>query len=626
MKRKSIKLAIIFVSCIVLSLLIEVFGFNFRTLKSDVQETSYSELSSSETKEITNDSHKKAIEIKLSKSFVNKLIIDYEAKKDVPYSIIYSHSSLYGKESTESFDDIFDDSFSKSVTNINQSVSKIILAYNQSDSNNFTVNQITVDNSFHFNVIRFLIVLLSLLLLYSLYSFYKAGFKTEKLHIYFTIISLILGGITILAQPTATFYSFDDQIHFQKVVDITGGSLNYNVGEYHLTEANVKNSAGHNSVNSIEEQQAQDSLFNSGASKLTKKVANTAPTYDKFSYLPMAIGYHLAKLIGLPFTVCFIIGKFFNLLVYILLIAYSIKTIKIGKRLLLVIALFPTNIFLASQYSYDPAVFSGITVFFAHLVNLFMDKESKLDFKTLVIMLLSLSYSCFAKAIYAPLLLLTLFIPKTKFENKNQSLPVKTGLFVITLLLLATFILPALSGEMASDLRGGNTSVSGQLSLILTHPFDYANILGDTAIGQLGFKFFNPAAISNYGYVTNPIDIFSNFYYIFLFLIFFVFLTDNHNNTLSNQQKTIILAINAIIVILIWTALYLSYTPVGENTIFGVQDRYFLPLLFPTLLCLQFKNIKNTISPRKYNAGITIIPTVITFICIFASIVIPYAF
>ena len=626
MKQKHLKILCISIICIIASLLTEIFVFNFRNLGGKTEEMSYSLVSSEESKKITHDSHKTAFKLNLSSPYINKLIVNYETKKDVPYSLIYTHDSLYGRNATDTFNDIFDDSFQESVTNLDQNISDIYIVYDESDVENLNLKQINVDNSFHFNTIRFIIILLSLSLVCSVYFFYKSGFKTEKLHIYFVVISSILGAITILAQPSATFYSFDDQIHFQKVVDITGGDLHYSTGEYHLTEANVANSAGHYSVNSIEEQTAQNDLFNSGPSQLTKHVANTVPTYDKFSYLPMAIGYHLAKLVGLPFYICFIIGKFFNLLSFTLLIGYAIKTIKIGKRLLLVIALFPTNIFLASQYSYDPAVFSGITIFIAHLVNLFIDHKSKFDFRTLVIMLLSLSYACFTKAIYAPLLLLTLFIPQTKFKDKKQSLQIKTGLFAITLLLLFTFILPALSGEMNSDLRGGNTSVGGQLSLVLSHPFDYSKILADTALGQLGFKLFNPLAIGNFAYTENPIiNISSNFFYIFLFILFFVFITDNHDNILSKKQRTLMLCINAVIVIFIWTALYLSYTPVGENTIFGVQDRYFLPLLFPILLCLQPKSIENHINPRLYNASIAIIPALITFICIIASIVIPYA-
>lgn len=31
---------------------------------------------------------------------------------------------------------------------------------------------------------------------------------------------------------------------------------------------------------------------------------------------------------------------------------------------------------------------------------------------------------------------------------------------------------------------------------------------------------------------------------------------------------------------MIWLALYLSFTPVGENEIRGVQARYYLPLIY----------------------------------------------
>ncbi len=139
--KRSIKLAIVLCICIALSAVIEVLGFNFRTLKSDTKDLSYSVLS-------TDENHKTALKLDVDHAFINKLVIDYEAEKDVPYSIVYSHSSLYGQESSDTISDIFDDSFSKSVTNLHQDVSSIVITFNQSDAENIKINQITMDNGF----------------------------------------------------------------------------------------------------------------------------------------------------------------------------------------------------------------------------------------------------------------------------------------------------------------------------------------------------------------------------------------------------------------------------------------------------------------------------------------------
>ena len=39
--------------------------------------------------------------------------------------------------------------------------------------------------------------------------------------------------------------------------------------------------------------------------------------------------------------------------------------------------------------------------------------------------------------------------------------------------------------------------------------------------------------------------------------------------------------------VLIWTAMYVSFTPPGSAEIAGVQGRYFVPLMFPLYLALS---------------------------------------
>ena len=40
------------------------------------------------------------------------------------------------------------------------------------------------------------------------------------------------------------------------------------------------------------------------------------------------------------------------------------------------------------------------------------------------------------------------------------------------------------------------------------------------------------------------------------------------------------------------TALYLDFTAVGSNTILGCQNRYLIPVLFPTFYCLFYNKIE----------------------------------
>ena len=620
MKKKLLFLLIAIVTCGVLSVLAEVFIFNFKPLTLNDSEHSIPQVSYS-TKQSDDTT---IIKLDLSNQYIRELLIQYSTSEDVDYQINYTYSGTYGLDTDKSFDDIFDNSFGVSATNIDATVSQMSISYDK--SSNLQINQIIIDNDFHFNYFRAFFVFLALLAICLLFFFYKDGFRTEKIHTYFAVICSLLGLMIITAQPAMNFYCWDDQTHFDRVVSLPIGTQEYTIGEFNMSDAGTINHTWHESTDSFTEHRIRSSYLDSvGDTTYTGNPNTTFLSIHKIPYIPMATGYHLAKFIGLPFTICFQIGKIFNLLFYVLLMTYAIKKLVTGKRLLAIIALLPSNIFLASEYSYDPAVFAGITIFIVHIINLLLDKTTKFNFKTALIMIISMTYACLAKAAYAPILLLTLLIPKEKFANIKQSRLVKVGFMAITILLGGTLLLSSLDGANLSDTRGGEVSVKDQLSLVVSHPMDYASILSDTAVEEFNFKLFSSNTITNFSY-TGTASIQQNFYYIFFILLIFVFLTDNKGNNLTKKQRFGFLGISLLVILVIWTALYLDFTPVGLSTINGVQNRYFLPLLLPILFALQIPSIQNKINPKYYNFIIFTLATLFMIFMIYELILLPYNF
>ena len=617
MKKKFSIILIALISCFVLSALAETLIFNFRPLFSDDNQSSIDVSFNT-----TSDKKQTTLDLNLDSTYINKLTINYDTSEDIEYTLKFTQPGLYESEKQVEVTDTFDNSFNASVLNIDQTVSQAKITYkNNAD---LSISSISINNGFYFNIYRTIFNFLALVTIFFLIYFYKAGFSTEKLHVYFATICILLGAMFIVAQPTASFYSWDDQIHFGNVVNWFGGENHYNNGEYHSSNVNVPDSAGKENINSANERQLQETFFNSDIESNYVKNTVPLPSVDKPSYFPMALGYHLARLVHLPFTVCFVIGKLMNLITYALLIAYAIKISLVGKRLIAVIALIPTGLFLASSYSYDPAVFAGITIFLVHLVNLFVDKNSKLDFKTALIIIASMSYACLTKAVYAPLMLLALLIPKDRFNSPKQSRLIKIGFAIISLLLLSVSVLPILDGDDLSDQRGGAVSASQQAELIIEHPGDYLTVFGDTTVDQFFEKLMSPSSVGSFGYMGSINSLF-NVYYIFVILVLFVFFTDNKNNLLTKKQRTFGVIASLIVAAFVWGALYLSYTPVGDKLVQGVQNRYFLPLTLPLLFFLQPKNIQNKINPKTYNTLVLTIPSLIIIFLVYSMVLVPYS-
>lgn len=598
---------------LLLSLGIEFFAFQFKLITLNKEESGNHEI----VDYVYEDNDlKKEIIISMKDRYVNKLRVLYDTSTDVPVHVTYVWKDDYGNDQESNFDDVLNWEVDEQITNFDKKINSIKISWDKDSS--LDIEKIWIDNSVHFNFFRIFFVFMSLVILWILISFYKSYDHVKNIHKYFIFIGLILGIILITLQPSTTFYSWDDQIHFKNVYELIGGDFDWKTGEFSMIDYNA---FGRGSIQSLEEQVQQMEYINQDQVQNYHSYGGRFLTYNKIAYLPSAFGFYLCKILHLPFNICFKAGKLMNLVAYLFIMGYAIKISKVGKLLLTVIGLIPTSIFLACQYAYDPAVTAGLILGIVCLINWFVDKDFKVDFKNFLIFILAMMYGCFPKAIYAPLMLLFLFIPKKKFKDKKQCILVKSGVFVICMLLMYTFIIPTVTNTMASDTRGGNTSVAGQLKLILKYPMGYINVLKNTMVANFFYYFFSSGALTNFSYFG---EMRGNSYYLFIILLLFVTFTEKQEYSFKWWQKGLYLLFCLGIILLIWTALYLSFTPVGLNTINGVQPRYFIPLLYLFLICFQFNKIKINIPFKVYNLIVLMVPAICFLISVYQMILLNY--
>lgn len=615
-KNNILKYIAILISIFVISFCIEIFIFNFKLLTIDKSIKGIHNIKNY-TEKISKG--KKIISFNANDTYANKLKIQYDAEEDVRCEIEYVTKDYYNSNMKKNITDVFDNEVNLQVINTNNYISRVKIIIDKNAS--VSIDRIYIDNTLKINYYRMIFFVGSLLSLTIIIHFFKKGGKTEFIHRYFLIIGLIMGTILITCQPSATYYSWDDQVHFKSSLEMFQSNINWNVGEYSMI---ADTPVGRDSISSIEEQQNQSEYLNVDKLSNYNTTSSRFISYNKIAYLPLSIGYKICKLIKLPFVICFKVGKLMNLLVFMLIMSFAIKKAKKGKRLIVVIGLLPSTLFLACQYSYDPAVISGITLGIVYLFNWFYDKESTVTFNTLLVFLIAILYASFTKAIYIPFLALLLFIPHDRFKSMKQEMWIKGfGLFIL-LLVLSTFALPSdLASTTTGDSRVGNTSVSAQYHLIISNPIGYVKILWDTAVGQFSQKMFGLQTVGGFAYMGN---VSNNIYILSLALLFFVGITDVNKFKLTIHQKLASLICIIGIIVFIWTALYLAFTPVGFNTINGVQCRYFIPLLFPLLICLQPNKLINNINEKHYNIIIFMLMIIMNIVSIYQLIIVYYCF
>lgn len=306
--------------------------------------------------------------------------------------------------------------------------------------------------------------------------------------------------------------------------------------------------------------------------------------YSALSYIPSALGLWLGRLFGLSFTFTFALGKLFNLLCYTAIVFNAIRIIPVKKWLFLALGLLPTNIFLASNYSYDWFLTAFVMLAIAFIVRI-MCSEEKVRTRDLWLILICFFLAIAPKAVYFPIVGLIFLVPRRVFQSHTQRRAFVAAAVAIVVYACLTFLLPILfsGGTAYSDSRAGTgASPALQLAFILSEPLAYLKILASYLYREF-FALGNiETAFADYYYMGQLTEVYPIFQGVLLVCGTFLALTDSSKLNVKIISVPIVLWSSFIVLCtaaLISSAIYISFTEVQLNTIIGVQPRYILPLL-----------------------------------------------
>lgn len=607
MKNNVLKTSLIFVVLVIISLVFSFIIYNKDVLFLNKNERKIIDLSLNESK-YTGFNHSNDFlssdgdlnEISFDyKGYINKLVIEYETDNNFSFVLNYNSKNYFNNSYNKTINESFTTKLNKSYTVFKDKVDGFNIKFE--GNNSFVIKSIKVDNTLSFNRFLFIFIFASIGVVTILYLYFKNNLFSGKIEKLFLSIVFIIGGLFILLQPHTTSFSWDDQIHFSSIYRIfeLDGLTEWKESYHTMTEI----APFSDSINTVEERNLQNDYLESN-NKVVKTESNSRLiSYNQIGYIVPGFVLKICSMIGISTVVTVILTKFSMLSVYGIIMYFAIKVSPYGKRIIAIFGLIPTVLFLSTQFSYDPPIIASMCLFVAEFLSVMCNKKKKIDLKVCLILLISIIVASFIKAVYIPLILLCLLIPKDNFLNDKQRKNFKIGVILIFIMIVITFVVPAVTtSDAIGDFRGGNTNSSEQLHMILKNPLGYANLLKDTAGALLADRTISSFALYNYSYVKNVLNTpsYTNIYFIILLLLVFVILTDSYNDKKIKNEK-LIKIFNCFIIIgiiiLIWTALYIAFTPVGEMTINGVQSRYFLPLIIPFVLI----NLSNNKIKSDYN-------------------------
>lgn len=610
---------IAFCVALLLSLAIEIVGFNYNlifsgalhngdmnVLLSDVIKEGYSE----ENGSLVSIADNARVIFQVPGGYINKLEYGYLSDNDFTETVTYTTVNGYQKEFQNMIVNNSSARLNFSVMNLNCYTNEIELSV----PSGVQITYIKISNHIVFSFVRFFCVFLTLIAGYFLVAFRR--YLAKKIEVGFLVLSIGIGSVMILSSFTM-LTSWDEQYHFEQVYRYSsfGAKVEWTEAAFKFVNLDVP---GISMASSLEETENIASYIDSMDSReniALREAKSIFIDYSNTGYYFQSLVYRLARILGFSFGTSFLFGKFANLIFYSVVMFFAIRIVPIGKRVLTAIGLMPTPLFLASNYSYDPTVTACLVLGFSVIVSELLQPEKMFSMKNAIIYTICMLLGSFPKAVYIPLILLALLLPKQKFVSLKQMRIFKSGIVLLFLLVMSTFVLPMLTGTRGGDPRGGDTSVSRQLVSILTHPFTFIVNFTENIFGSFGEKFIGCNSLNDLAYYGSASENY-NCVFASVAIILFSMFTDTEStvnrNGLLKKQKIILLILISIIVCMIWGALYLSFTPVGESQIFGVQGRYFIPLMFPLALLIRTSKIKCLLSAEFCNTFALAVPAAVS--------------
>ena len=341
--------------------------------------------------------------------------------------------------------------------------------------------------------------------------------------------------------------------------------------------------------------------YQAGAAKPADMANDTAVSYQPsvrttpLAYLPQALGFTLARVLGLGSLGLLYMGRLFNLAFFAAAGRQTLKRLPFGKTVVFGVYLLPMNLHLVSSLSYDVLI-TALCGYFTALSLDLAYRARRVLLKDVALLALTLAVMGPCKMVYGVIAGLCLLIPVRKFGGWGRWLGSAAAVLGAFLCAMAAVNLGTVSmytkAEDSYIAWAGETGYT--FAELLHRPVHVLKLCYDTFVWK-GTQLFEGMIGGSLG----------------------------NQDPVLNTPAAVILALTAILVILalkkpeetvqmkagdrIWIgclavlvlgalmfSMLLAWTPRSASMIEGVQGRYLLPVLPALLLTIKNNRVVRT--------------------------------
>ena len=331
---------------------------------------------------------------------------------------------------------------------------------------------------------------------------------------------------------------------------------------------------------------AAEELFRAASAEDRKLVPaytrNAQANAPVLCYLPAALGFTAARLLGRNLITMIMAARWMNLLACAAIIYFALRRMPVGAASMAVIALFPKTLQQMASCSYDGMMIAGSFLFIAYCLSMLLE-ERHCAVDVLVLMFSGFFLASCKGGAYLPLLGIVLLLPFAKAQN-HPARAVRQRAWIAGTTAAGGFLLFAGSylsrlASMFSRNSGESVRAYAGVSLYTMSDFVsapqkliriFANTVyerGDGLLGELVGKNLSQKW---------------TIVFFFLLLAFVGVLhrkpDSDPETSLSLKGRLWILFLAMCSTALIFLSMLLAFTEKGSSYIYGLQGRYFLPI------------------------------------------------
>jgi len=380
-------------------------------------------------------------------------------------------------------------------------------------------------------------------------------------------------------------------------------------------------------------------------------------------YWISALGVLAGFLLRLGFIPTLFLGRLTNLLFFAFLASWAVKRTPVAKAVFATVALLPMTLHLAASYSRDSNLLALCLLFAALVLDLAFGPTEKISWKQLILPALAGLLIAPSKIVYFPLALLVFLIPAARLDRFSKA--IKGGFLVLCMvvflssaggtLTLGGFVngdTPVAAGAASSSTAvqeaepaasvaaesesapapestasSGETagadsapqpaseepvqddSVCYSLPYILSHPLDTVELVIRSVV-EYGDHYVKTLVGGTLSYFDPGVQIAWTWVAALLILLVLAWLQPGFE--LPVWAKTVCLLIGLACCGLAVLGC-VSWTPTYYTTIYGLQGRYFLPVLSLLLLARPRRLLLQTDFTRGLVYAVTLVDILVVF-------------